>query len=188
MICYLNKKEVIIFGAGSTLEKTIQKYKNMIEGKVKITADGATTALLERNVHPDLVVTDLDGKIQDQLKASNLGCKTIIHTHGDNTGKIIRHVPEFKKGLFGTTQINPQPYCYLHNYGGFTDGDRAVFLADHFQAKKIYLAGFDFDGKIGKYSFATNKDKEFKLKKLKWCEYLINILEKENQNIHYLKV
>jgi len=184
----IHNKDVIIFGAGSTLEKTIQKYKNMIQDKMKITADGATSALLENNILPDMIVTDLDGKIQDQLKASNLGCKTIIHTHGDNTSKIIRYTPEFKGEILGTTQINPKPYHYLHNYGGFTDGDRAIFIADHFQAKKIYLAGFDFDGKIGKYSFANNKDKELKLKKLKWCKYLINLLKKENKNIHYLKV
>ena len=184
----IKNKEVIIFGAGSTLEEAIRKYKNMIQSKVKITADGATSALLKNNILPNIVVTDLDGKIQDQLKASSLGCKTIIHTHGDNTSKIIKYAREFEGGLFGTTQINPKPYHYLHNYGGFTDGDRAVFLADHFQAKKIYLAGFDFDGKIGKYSFANNKDKELKLKKLKLCKYLINVLQKENNNIIYLKV
>ena len=184
----ISNKEVVVFGAGSSLEKTILKYKKMIENKVKITADGTTTALLQKNILPDVIVTDLDGKITDQLKASSLGCKTIIHAHGDNIHKINKHVPEFKGEISGTTQINPQPYSHLYNYGGFTDGDRAIFLSDHFHAEKIYLAGFDFDERIGKYSFATNKDKKLKLKKLKWCKYLVETLEKGNNNIHYLQL
>jgi len=45
--------------------------------------------------------------------------------------------------------------------------------------------GFDFNGKIGEYSFAENKNKKLKLKKLKWCKYLIDVLNKQN-SIHYL--
>jgi len=182
----INNKEIVVFGAGSSLEKMILKYKKMIENKVKIAADGATTALLQKNILPDVIVTDLDGKIIDQLHASSLGCITVIHAHGDNIKKIKKYVPVFKGKIFGTTQINPQPYSYLYNYGGFTDGDRAVFLSDHFHAKKIYLAGFDFDKKIGKYSFAVDKDKKLKLKKLKWCKYLIHIIGEKNHKIHYL--
>jgi uncharacterized Rossmann fold enzyme len=184
----IKNKEVVVFGAGPSLDETILKYHKMIEDKVKITADGATTALLKNNILPDIIVTDLDGKISDLIKASSLGSKTIIHAHGDNINKINNHVLEFEGEIFGTTQINPQSFNFVYNYGGFTDGDRAVFLSDHFQAKKIYLAGFDFDGRIGKYSFVSNKDKKLKLKKLKWCKYLIEVLEKENNNIHYLRV
>lgn len=50
----------------------------------------------------------------------------------------------------GTTQVLPIPP--LHNYGGFTDGDRCVFLASALNAKSITLAGMDFGAKIGKYS------------------------------------
>ncbi len=184
----ISNKEVVVFGAGPSLEKTIIKYKKMIENKVKIAADGATTALLQKNILPDVIVTDLDGEIIDQLQASSLGCITVIHTHGDNINKIKKYVSEFKGKIFGTTQINPQPYSHLYNYGGFTDGGRAVFLSDQFHAKKIYLAGFDFDEKIGKYSFAANKNKKLKLKKLKWCKYLLEILGEKNHKIHYLRL
>ena len=184
----ISNKEVVVFGAGPSLEKTILKYKKMIKNKVKITADGVTTALLQKKILPEIIVTDLDGEILDQLKANDLSCKVIIHAHGDNINKIKKYVPEFKGEIFGTTQINPQPYNYLYNYGGFTDGDRAIFLSDHFQAKKIYLAGFDFDERIGKYSFTANEDKKLKLKKLKWCKYLIKMLEKKNHKITYLQL
>ena len=184
----INNKEVIIFGAGPNLEETILKNENVLGKKVKITADGATTALLQKNIQPDIIVTDLDGEISDQIKANKQGSITIIHTHGDNIDNINKYVPKFKGKILGTTQIDPESYDNLHNYGGFTDGDRSVFLADHFNAKKIYLAGFDFDGIIGKYSFAANKDKNLKLKKLEWCEYLIDILKKEKPRIEYLGV
>ena len=41
---------------------------------------------------------------------------------------------------------------YVHNFGGFTDGDRAVFLAVQLGAKKLILAGMDFGKVVSKYS------------------------------------
>jgi hypothetical protein len=61
----------------------------------------------------------------------------------------------------------------LVNFGGFTDGDRAVFLADHFKAKNIYLVGFDFEGKDS----AFKKLDKVKLKKLDWAHVLIAMLD-----------
>ena len=46
------------------------------------------------------------------------------------------------KNCIGTTQTNP--FNKIQNFGGFTDGDRGVFLASHFDAKKIILFGMDF--------------------------------------------
>jgi len=179
------KREIIIFGAGSSLEVSILKHKKNLTDKLKIAADGTTTALLKNNICPDIIVTDLDGKVSDQLKANSEGSIAIIHAHGDNINEIKKYVPKFEGRILGTTQINPEYYDFLHNFGGFTDGDRAVYLADHFHAKKIYLMGFDFNNKIGEYSFAENKDKKLKLKKLKWCKYLIDVLNKQN-SIHFL--
>ena len=181
----INNREIMIFGAGPSLEKSIPKHKKKFTDKLKIAADGTTTALLKNNIRPDIIVTDLDGKVSDQLKANSEGSIAIIHAHGDNINKIKKYVPKLEGKILGTTQINPEPYDFLYNFGGFTDGDRAVYLADHFHAKKIYLMGFDFNGKIGEYSFAENKDKKLKLRKLKWCECLIDMLNKQN-SIHYL--
>jgi len=178
--------EVFIFGAGPSLETTLDFHKKALENKILIVADGTTSALLKNDILPDIIVTDLDGKVSDQIKANSKGSIVVIHAHGDNIDKIERYVPEFKNKIVGTTQINPEPYNNLHNFFGFTDGDRAIYLADHFNAKKIDLIGFDFNGKIGKYSFAKNKDETQKLKKLKWCKYFIELLIKENKNINYL--
>jgi Uncharacterized Rossmann fold enzyme len=40
------------------------------------------------------------------------------------------------KNCIGTTQTNP--FNKVQNFGGFTDGDRGVFLASYFKAKKLF--------------------------------------------------
>lgn len=182
----IQNKQIIVFGAGPGLKNIIKKNKNssFFENTVKISADGATTALKEENIEPDIITTDLDGKISDQIQANQKGSIMLIHAHGDNIKKIKETVPCLKGKVFGTTQINPENYRNLFNYGGFTDGDRAVYLSEHFHAKKIFLIGFDFNKKIGKYSFAENKNKDLKKKKLVWCELLIKRLN--NNKIVFL--
>ena len=49
------------------------------------------------------------------------------------------------------------PFGEVHNFGGFTDGDRCVFLADHFAATRIILCGFNFT-EVGKYSFSSSDE------------------------------
>jgi len=181
----IKENNVVVYGAGPSLSikinKSIKKYENFI----KISADGATSALIEKNIIPDIIVTDLDGKIIDQINANIKGSVVLIHSHGDNIKKIKSHVSFFSGSVMGSTQTDPKNFKNLFNYGGFTDGDRSVFLADHFKAKKIDLIGFDYT-KIGKYSFSKYKNKENKLKKLKWCKHLIAELKKENPSIQYI--
>jgi uncharacterized Rossmann fold enzyme len=179
------KNEVVIFGAGPSLIDSIVKHLDFIKDKIKITSDGATSALLKFNIIPDIIVTDLDGKIKDQIKANSIGSIIVIHAHGDNIDLIKKNLKKIKGQIIGTTQLNPNEYSLLNNFGGFTDGDRAVFLSLYFKSKYIYLIGFDFNGIIGEYSFPKNKNKNLKIKKLKWCKKIINNLAKSN-NIKYL--
>ena len=78
------------------------------------------------------------------------------------------------KNCIGTTQSTP--FDKIKNYGGFTDGDRGVFLANHFQAKKIILLGMDFGDQIGKYSETKKSDWKIKMIKLKKGESLLKWL------------
>jgi len=58
---------VFVVGAGPSLSFSItilKKYKKV----TKIVADGATKALLENNIMPDIVVSDLDGDIKSLTK------------------------------------------------------------------------------------------------------------------------
>jgi len=182
----IDSKDIFIFGAGPSLESSIIKHKKRFLDAVTIVADGATSALMKHNITPGIIVTDLDGNVADQQQANSEGSVVVIHAHGDNMEQIKTEVPNFKGDLVGTTQTNPQPYDRLYNFGGFTDGDRAAYLADHFHAKNIWLLGFDFTDKIGSYSFAEHKNKDIKLKKLQWCKQLLDILQKDNPNIQYL--
>ncbi|MCI0497476.1 MAG: DUF115 domain-containing protein [Thermoplasmata archaeon] len=135
-----------------------------------VAADGATTALIERGHLPDVIVTDLDGIVEDQIECQRKGSLVVIHAHGDNVDALVRHVPEFEGPIMGTTQV--EPFGRLRNFGGFTDGDRAVMIADALGAASIVLAGFRFD-RLGRYSF--HRDPGVKLKKLAWARRIIGM-------------
>jgi uncharacterized Rossmann fold enzyme len=89
----------------------------------------------------------------------------VVHAHGDNIALLKHWVPRFKGPLVATTQSNPLPH--VHNFGGFSDGDRAVFAADELGAEQITLIGFDLDDK--------NVD-PLKRKKLIWARKLLALL------------
>jgi len=164
----ISGKNVYVFGAAGSLQDDVKKVKK--EKAVFISADPATSLLMEKNIMPDIIVTDLDGVVEDEVKANKKGAIAMIHAHGNNIDRLERYVPMFDGKIIGTTQS--KPFDNIHNFGGFTDGDRAVCLADCFGAKKIFLAGFDFEN-VGKYS----KSKELKMKKLEWAKRIIEKID-----------
>ncbi|BDC36339.1 6-hydroxymethylpterin diphosphokinase MptE-like protein [Candidatus Methanoliparum sp. LAM-1] len=155
-------KSVIVCGKAAILVKDLKNI--VLKDKTIIAADGATSLLLNIDLLPDIIVTDLDGNIDDILMAEERGSLIVIHAHGDNIDKIKKYVPKFKN-VIGTTQSSP--FDNIYNFGGFTDGDRCVFLAKHFGAREIILAGFDFEDQ-------TVTDR--KRKKLEWAKRLLIIL------------
>ncbi|AAL81054.1 6-hydroxymethyl-7,8-dihydropterin pyrophosphokinase [Pyrococcus furiosus DSM 3638] len=167
-------QKVYVFGAGPNLEEALKKGD--FKDGTKIAADGATSALLEYGITPDVVVTDLDGRIRDLLEASRKAVM-VVHAHGDNMDKLPL-VVEFPLVL-GTCQTEPLDIVY--NFGGFTDGDRAAFLAEEMGAKEIVLVGFDFSGIVGKWSKPWLRDHtpawESKMKKLKFARELLEWLK-----------
>lgn len=173
-------KNVIVIGAGPSLEdekslKYIKKNKN----SVKIAADSAVEFLIENKVKPDIVVTDLDGNPAALQKAEKGGAVMVVHAHGDNTKMLKKLVPKFKK-LVGSTQVMPVENVY--NFGGFTDGDRCVFLAEELGAKKIVLVGMDLGNSIGKYSKKKVKDVELKKQKMAAGRRLLEMLAKQSRS------
>ncbi|ADT84242.1 6-hydroxymethylpterin diphosphokinase MptE-like protein [Thermococcus barophilus] len=173
-------KKVYIFGAGPSLELAL-KYLSFKDG-IKISADGATSALLEFGLVPDIVVTDLDGRFEDIRRADLLGAYIVVHAHGDNIEKLKEYVPQLEKVL-GTCQT--EPLDIVHNFGGFTDGDRAVFLAEEFGAEEIILVGFDFGDVVGKWSKPHLKEHapiwESKRKKFEFAQKLLQWLKKNGK-------
>jgi len=162
-------------GAGPSLPSCIsilKKYKKI----TKIVADGATRAIIENSLKADIVVTDLDGDIKSLKKAGRTNTLMVVHAHGDNAEKI--HLVKNFKNCIGTTQTKPTGR--VHNFGGFTDGDRCVFLASYFKAKKIILLGMDFGTRIGKYSKTRVICITTKIKKLRRGKKLLEWLAKKS--------
>lgn len=168
-------RECIVFGAGPSLEEDLKRLKQAgYLDKVLIAADGATSAVI-RYRNPEIIVTDLDGAVGDQLRAWRKGSWLVVHGHGDNTARLRQYLPKIPERIIGTTQT--KPLGKLFNFGGFTDGDRAAFMAAELGAKRIYLAGMDLGTEIGKYSGRKNRAR--KLLKLEICKELLGWLSSE---------
>ena len=155
-------KTVFVIGSGPSLSFALPKLKKL-KKSIKIAADSSLKPLLENGIIPDIVVTDLDGDEDAIKKLSKKKSVFVIHAHGDNIEKL--HMVKKIKNCIGTTQT--EPFNKIQNFGGFTDGDRGVFLASHFEAKRIILFGMDFGRRIGKFSNTKKSDRDTKLKKLK---------------------
>jgi uncharacterized Rossmann fold enzyme len=172
----ISHQAVLILGAGPSLEEDLKTMMEIgvLGGFVLVAADGATTAVLHvvKSV-PRVVVTDLDGRTHDLLQADKAGALMVVHGHGDNIPMLERVVPQLVNP-FGTTQVQPRPNVY--NFGGFTDGDRAVFLATEMDARLIVVAGMDFGLEIGKYSKDKPRSINVKRKKLAMGKALLEWL------------
>ncbi|MCD4800799.1 MAG: DUF115 domain-containing protein [Methanococcoides sp.] len=158
----ISGKDVLVCGNAPTLAQELDQVK--IEDHVVIAADGATATLVDRGIIPAVIVTDLDGDVEKEIQANKEGSIAVIHAHGDNIEQILKYVPRFNN-IIGTTQA--APFSNIYNFGGFTDGDRCVFLAGEFNATSITLAGFDFD---------DENVNEMKHKKLGWAKKLLGVL------------
>lgn len=157
---------VIIFGAGPSLEDDLLQGSKLIRDRriIKVAADGACGALLDHGVVPDVVVTDLDGSPEHILESSENGSTIVVHAHGDNLDRIINLVPCLMGKILGTTQT--YPITPLENYGGFTDGDRALCMFEELGFPIIMLAGMDFGDRVGRYSKPYNLEGEALSRKL----------------------
>jgi len=167
----LRGKEVTVAGNGPNAAAEIHGSRGTL-----ITADEATSVALEAGLRPAIVVTDLDGIVADQVKANAAGTVAVVHGHGDNGPAVQKWAPMFSGKTVGTTQSRPSGN--LRNFGGFTDGDRAVFLADHFGASRIRLVGFDFENPSDKA-----QDIRTKQRKLDWAYILLGTLERDDLDL-----
>ena len=156
-------------------EKTVSGKDHVI-----IAADGAAAVLSENGIRPDIIVTDLDGRCEEDVaeeirlgRTDDRGVSTLllIHAHGNNRPALEKYLPQ--SGAFiATCQCRPAGKAL--NFGGFSDGDRCLFLAEGFDASKIVLFGFD------------TKDVNvtpIKRKKLEWAERLIRVLRNEKPEL-----
>ena len=130
---------------------------------VSVVADSAIDRF--KYLVPDIIVTDLDGNLERIMSCWKDGTVLCIHAHGDNIKRIMEFVPALEGDFLGTCQSSKTEN--LLNLHGFTDGDRAVKLAQFLEAQTIRLDGFDFRTPVSKYG---SRDKE---KKLRFAEMII---------------
>lgn len=141
-------KSVICAGAGESLFNCIPYMAR--SSAPCIAADSALGPLIQHNIWPDIVVTDLDG-YADLEDVSARGAIIVVHAHGNNRDRL--DMVQRLLGCIGTCQSPPPEH--VHNWGGFTDGDRTVFLASWFGASRIILCGMDLGGPVTDWSNST---------------------------------
>jgi uncharacterized Rossmann fold enzyme len=156
----ISGRDVAVCGNAPSLASEID---SIMPEHLVIAADGATTVLMANRIIPDVIVTDLDGTIEDIISASEKGSFVVVHAHGDNIPAVRSVVPRLRgTRVLGTTQS--EPFDDIHNSGGFSDGDRCVFLAKASGAASVTLFGFDYD---------DPDVNDVKKKKLRWAKRLI---------------
>ena len=168
----LSNKIVTIVGAGITAEE------EFITDGIKIAADGAVSACLERNIIPEIIVTDLDGNLPEMVWANKKGSKIVVHAHGDNLSRLFEFSTEIQAISLTTTYPSSGTDCW----GGFTDGDRSLMMSLSLGAKLVNLIGFNFD-KVGSYSgdFSPRK-----IQKLSWAHKIVNECDERTGKVKIL--
>lgn len=131
-------KRVTVCGNAPCLSREIPRIRGVV-----FAADAAALVLALHGIRPDAVFTDLDGATDEFIGMNREGTIMVVHAHGDNVPLLNYWIPRFPGPLVGTTQ--GRPLTNVHNFGGFTDGDRAAFAAHALGASRISLAGFDLD-------------------------------------------
>ena len=170
----IERKQVMVIGSGPGLDRNLEFIKKN-RTLTKIVANGAVQVLIEGKIKPDIVVTDLDGNPSFLQRADKMGATIVVHAHGDNILMLKKLVPKFRR-VIGSTQVMPVEKVY--NFGGFTDGDRCVFLADEFAAKEIILVGMEFGRPVIRYSTEMVKNENLKNEKMKVARKLLEMLAK----------
>jgi uncharacterized Rossmann fold enzyme len=155
---------VAVCGAAPTLPDELDLARR---ADSVVAASNAAAVCLDAGVAVDCMVTDLDKTPETAVELSRSGTPVAVHAHGDNVPELERYVPRLDVGaVLPTTQAAPDPP--VRNPGGFTDGDRAAFLADACGADRLVFPGWSFDDpSVGPE----------KARKLRWAERLLAWLE-----------
>ena len=156
---------VAVAGAGPSLEADAALAR---EADLVFAASTATDRLADRGVAVDAMVTDLDKNPDTGLDRTRRGAVVVAHAHGDNGDLVGEWLPRYDAAhTLVTTQA--APVGGVVNVGGFTDGDRAAFLADRCGAARLVFPGWDLDDPdVG----------GMKARKLDWAERLLRLLER----------
>ena len=156
---------VAVAGAAPCLADEVSLAR---DADVVVAASTAVDVLADRGVAVDCMVTDLDKNPETAADLTREGVPVAAHAHGDNVPAVREWLPRFAdEWTLATTQA--APVGPVRNTGGFTDGDRAAFLADHVGAGELVFPGWEFD----------DPDVDpMKARKLDWAARLLRWLER----------
>ena len=161
----LRDATVAVAGAGPSLETGVALERARRADAV-VAASTAVDVLAANGIEVDCMVTDLDKNPETVRRLTEEGTPVAVHAHGDNVPAVRDVVPDCEdECVLPTTQAAPRGP--VRNLGGFTDGDRAAFLADHLGAAALVFVGWDFDDAVD----------PTKRRKLEWAERLLYWLE-----------
>jgi len=135
---------------------------------VVVAVEGVSARRLhEAGVEPDVVVGDVDWEPESYAFAR----VRVVHIHGDNYRRVLSlgWVPEVV-----TVQSLPPP-CHVL-IPGFTDGDRAVYLAHYMGAETIFVMGLAGGGKASPAKAAVSRHLINRVKNLRRLMGLATIL------------
>ena len=138
-----------------------------------IAVEGYSVRLLRGwGLKPQIVVTDLDFEPEEVV---NCDCLVLAHAHGDNIDRFTRYAPRIGR-LIPTVQVWPRGCSLL--VPGFTDGDRAVYLAYYMGAREIRIYGFN-------PSKVVKRDDEVKRAKLQIARTLLERMSRRVPLVFY---
>ncbi|MFW6320848.1 MAG: 6-hydroxymethylpterin diphosphokinase MptE-like protein [Halohasta sp.] len=163
----LDGATVAVVGAAPSLSTDLDSFDRDSVDAV-VAASTAVDVLADHGIGVDLMVTDLDKNVETACELTHDGTPVAAHVHGDNIPTVREWLPRFDTGwTLVTTQAEPRRA--VENFGGFTDGDRAAFIADAFGAAELRFLGWAFDDP------AVDP---LKARKLRWAEHLLFWLER----------
>jgi uncharacterized Rossmann fold enzyme len=162
----LGDRNVAIAAPGPTLEDDLGVVH---EADAVLAVSTAASTLRDADIAIDAYVTDLDADPELAPSVTEADVPTAVHAHGDNAATVAAVVPECdREHVLGTTQVEPREPVV--NVGGFTDGDRAAFLADHVGAASLAFPGWDLEPPTGSVSPTKRRKLEWAARLLVWLE------------------
>ena len=167
---YFKGRDLVLIGAAIN-------HSLSIPNSSLIVADGALRACLEKDIIPELIISDLDGYLPDMLWATQNGSKIIIHAHGDNISRVHQYSAKLNPICMTSTYPSDSTFCW----GGFTDGDRATMMSLSLGCASIKLLGFDFN-KVGSFSGEYSPRK---IEKLVWAQRIIDECKRRSNRVSY---
>ncbi len=173
----LRGRPAVVAWNGPNLERDLVAIARSAGGREfsVLAADGAAMVTHSILGRVDAIVTDLDGRNRVTARLAEMGALPVVHAHGDNVPSLLKWVSRLPT-LLPTTQV--EPVGPVRNFGGFTDGDRAAFLAHAAGADDILLVGVDLASSSPLDVF-RGKDLAMKRAKLAVAGRMIGLLVRE---------